>query len=72
MADLIGDMYRDTLRIPCPFLISMAIHSIDREKATQKAMLKTLRSDQRAKSSLHGFYQVRQKSRKIGNGLKHV
>lgn len=55
MGDLIGDTYRDTLRIPCPFLINFIIHCPDREKAAQKAAIKGVRADQRANSPLARF-----------------
>jgi conjugal transfer ATP-binding protein TraC len=55
MRDLIGDMYRETLRIPCPFLISVAIHRLNDETSQRRAMLKGIRADQQAQSPMARF-----------------
>ena len=52
MQELIGDFFRDALRIPCPFLFSFAIHAPCQERQAQRAALYDLLV--RAKRVLYG------------------
>lgn len=55
MNDLIGDLYRDTLRLPCPFMLQFSIYVPDRDKSESRTQFKRLRTDQQGRSPLAKF-----------------
>jgi conjugal transfer ATP-binding protein TraC len=55
MNELIGDLYRDALRLPCPFLIQFSVTVPERDKAEARAQFKRMRADQQGQSPLARF-----------------
>ena len=55
MTDAIGQLFNDALQIPCPFVISLAIRSMDLEKSSAMAQMKFMNKDSTAKSPLAKF-----------------
>jgi conjugal transfer ATP-binding protein TraC len=55
MTESIGQLFNDALQIPCPFVISLAIRSLDHEKSTALAQMKYMNKDSTAKSPLAKF-----------------
>jgi conjugal transfer ATP-binding protein TraC len=55
MTDFIGDLYRDTLQIPCPFLLKLSVRVLNRGQAERRAMFKQARASQLAQNRLASF-----------------
>ena len=55
MGSLIGDLYQNTLQIPCPFLISLNVHVLDPESTRSWAYLKAARATTNASSTMARF-----------------
>ncbi len=55
MTDAIGQLFNDALQIPCPFVISLAVRSMDHEKSTAMTQMKYMNKDSTAKSPLAKF-----------------
>jgi len=55
MGDLIGDPFNHTLRLGCPFLLSLTLHIPSMEKEKTRAHAKNLRAGQQASSPLARF-----------------
>lgn len=70
MTDLIGDMFKDTRRIPCPFMLKLSLHMLDSNKAEKKSTIKGARADQLAsKGNLARFMP---RARKISEDWRFV
>ena len=54
-ADNIGQLFNISLQIPCPFLVSLNIHTLDFEKSIAQAQLKFMDKDKTARSPLSKF-----------------
>jgi len=63
MGDLIGDLFSNTLRLPCPFLYTLNIIVPDQVAAANKAKYKTARAQQMTESPI-GRYLPAWKERK--------
>lgn len=55
MSDLIGDLFSNTLRLPCPFLHTLTVHMPDQVSAAHGAKMKAARATQMADSSMGRF-----------------
>ncbi len=55
MGDLIGDLFENSLRIPCPFLHTQTLHVPDQLGAGNRAKLKAARAQQMAESPVGRF-----------------
>ncbi|MBF6592787.1 MAG: TraC family protein, partial [Ktedonobacterales bacterium] len=55
MGDLIGDLFSDTLRLPCPFLQTLTVHMPDQLSAGHGAKMKAARATQMADSAMGKF-----------------
>ena len=58
MAELIGDMNKDSRRIPCPFMMTLTVHMPDYASAMAKAKTKSTRATQMADSPISRFVPV--------------
>jgi len=52
MGELIGDLFSNTLRLPCPFLYTLTVHVPDQLTATHRAKMKAARATQMADSPM--------------------
>ena len=55
MSDLIGDLFSNTLRLPCPFLYTLTVHMPDQVSAAHGAKMKAARATQMADSAMGRF-----------------
>lgn len=55
MSDLIGDLFSNTLRLPCPFLYTLTVHMPDQISAAHGAKMKAARATQMADSAMGRF-----------------
>ncbi len=55
MTDLIGDLFKEPRRIPCPFLLKLSIQMLDQDKSAKKTAFKGARADQLASSHIARF-----------------
>ena len=55
MSENIGQLFNNTLQIPCPFLISLNIRVLDYEKSIARAQFKFMDKDKTARSALAKF-----------------
>ena len=55
MTDSLGQLFNTSLQIPCPFLVSLSIRLLDREKSAAKAQWKFMDKDKIARSPLAKF-----------------
>ncbi|MEX0914726.1 MAG: type IV secretion system protein TraC [Wenzhouxiangellaceae bacterium] len=55
MSDLIGDLFSNTLRLPCPFLYTFTVHMPDQVSAAHGAKMKAARATQMADSAMGRF-----------------
>lgn len=55
MGNLIGDAYQLQLNMPCPFLITMGVQTLDYESNKQKTMMKSARATTNAESPMAKF-----------------
>ncbi len=55
MSDLIGDLFSNTLRLPCPFLYTFTVHMPDQISAAHGAKMKAARATQMADSAMGRF-----------------
>lgn len=66
MDKLIGDLMSNTLRIPCPFMMSFVVHVPDQVSAAGEAKYKSARATQMADSQIGKFVPVWRSARRIG------
>ncbi|WP_420207669.1 DUF5934 domain-containing protein (plasmid) [Acinetobacter baumannii] len=52
MGNVIGDFFENSLQYPCPYIISMGIHILDKTSSETKARIKQARSTQNAESKM--------------------
>lgn len=55
MSELIGDLFSNTLRLPCPFLYTLTVHMPDQVSAAHGARMKAARATQMADSAMGRF-----------------
>jgi conjugal transfer ATP-binding protein TraC len=55
MGGLIGDLFQDTLQVPCPFLITESIYIPDQQSTKSGAVTEKLKADRDAKSEIAEF-----------------
>lgn len=55
MSELIGDLFSNTLRLPCPFLYTLTVHTPDQVAAAHNAKMKAARATQMADSAMGRF-----------------
>lgn len=55
MGGLVGDMYQDSLQIPCPFMVTMGVHVPDQKSMTTQAVVEKGNADKNAKSDWAAF-----------------
>jgi conjugal transfer ATP-binding protein TraC len=55
MINLIGDLYSNTLRIPCPFLYTLTVQMDDQAAASHQAKMKAVRATQMTDSPMGRF-----------------
>ena len=55
MINLIGDLYGNTLRIPCPFLYTLTVQTDDQAAAAHQARMKAVRATQMTESPMGRF-----------------
>ena len=55
MGGLIGDMFQDTLQIPCPFLVTMGVSMPDQQRMASQAVAEKAQADRGAKGDLAKF-----------------
>jgi conjugal transfer ATP-binding protein TraC len=55
MTESIGQLFNEALQIPCPFVITFSVRSLDHEKSTALAQMKFMNKDSTAKSPLAKF-----------------
>ncbi len=55
MAENLGQLFNDTLQIPCPFLLSFSLRKMDQSKANTEAQINTMNRESNAKSQLAKF-----------------
>jgi conjugal transfer ATP-binding protein TraC len=55
MTDSIGQMFNNSLQLPCPVLISLNVRVLDHNKTASKAQLNFINKDNKAKSPLAKF-----------------
>lgn len=55
MGDLIGDLFGNSLRLPCPFLYTLTVHMPDQVSAAHGARMKAARATQMADSAMGRF-----------------
>ena len=58
MMDMIGDLFTNNLRLPCPFMHSVSIHVIDQSHSATEIQVKTMRSTQMADSPVGRFVPI--------------
>lgn len=69
MTDLIGDLFKDAQRIPCPFMLKLSVHILGRDKSEKRAVFKGARADQLAASKVARFMP---RAKKISENWKYV
>ena len=55
MGGLIGDLFQDTLQVPCPFLITEGVYFPDQHSTKSGAVTEKLKADRDAKSEIADF-----------------
>ena len=55
MMDMIGDLFTNNLRLPCPFLHTVTVQVTDQSSAAAEIQMKTMRSTQMASSPIGRF-----------------
>ncbi|MBK9132431.1 MAG: type IV secretion system protein TraC [Gammaproteobacteria bacterium] len=55
MSDLIGDLFGNSLRLPCPFLYTLTVHMPDQVSAAHGAKMKAARATQMTESGMGRF-----------------